>query len=42
MFGVGVGILDKGKTRKWTDFNLYRREDREKISLYIKKDLNDK
>ena len=42
MFGFGVGILDKKKTRQWTDFNLYRREDREKISLYIKKDLNDK
>ena len=36
MFDVGVGILDKKKkTRKWTDFNLYRRESREKFSLYI-------
>ena len=42
MFGVGVEILDKKKTRKWTDFNLYRREAREKFSLYIEKGLNDK
>ena len=42
MFGVGVGILDKKKTRKWTDFNLYRREAREKFYLYIEIDFNDK
>ena len=42
MFGVGVGILDKKKTRKRTDFNLYRREAREKFSLFIEKNLNEK
>ena len=42
MFGFGVRILDKKKTRKRTDFNLYRREAREKFYLYIEKGLNDK
>ena len=42
MFEVGAGILDKKKTRKWTDFNFYKREAKENFSLYIEKGLNDK